>query len=221
MSNEVNTEGRWPCGGFGSAAALTEGEYQHLLQCTRRNLIVLIRQPLSYSPPRRRQTTAGAHDSGGRECFGRYRHTHLQWRWRRGADDPGVDGWSREGGGNQAAHAGGVGGGSVGAIPESVLVLAGGVGYILESVRRCGLRRQRFLDAQDVSYVALSETITSSDVRFFLAFVPRVGKPDNPCNLGGDDGGSSGQLTVPYENLLPRMRLRHLTAIYSELVGKT
>ncbi|GIL56095.1 hypothetical protein Vafri_11522 [Volvox africanus] len=104
---------------------------------------------------------------------------------------------------------------------ESVLVLAGGVGYILESVRRCGLRRQRFLDAQDVSYVALSETITSSDVRFFLAFVPRVGKPDNPCNLGGDDGGSSGQLTVPYENLLPRMRLRHLTAIYSELVGKT
>ncbi|GIL56098.1 hypothetical protein Vafri_11522 [Volvox africanus] len=82
---------------------------------------------------------------------------------------------------------------------ESVLVLAGGVGYILESVRRCGLRRQRFLDAQDVSYVALSETITSSDVRFFLAFVPRVGKPDNPCNLGGDDGGSSGQLTVPYE----------------------
>ncbi|GIL56099.1 hypothetical protein Vafri_11522 [Volvox africanus] len=39
---------------------------------------------------------------------------------------------------------------------ESVLVLAGGVGYILESVRRCGLRRQRFLDAQDVSYVALN-----------------------------------------------------------------
>ncbi|GLI61636.1 hypothetical protein VaNZ11_004056 [Volvox africanus] len=112
---------------------------------------------------------------------------------------------------------------------ESVFVLAGGVGYILESVRRCGVRRRRFLDAQDVSYVALSETITSTDVRFFLAFVPRAAKPDNttpatcsPYDLGGeDDGGSSGQLAVPYENLLPRMRLSHLTAIYSELVGQT
>ncbi|GIM10291.1 hypothetical protein Vretimale_14069 [Volvox reticuliferus] len=47
---------------------------------------------------------------------------------------------------------------------ESVLVLAGGVGYILESVRRCGLRQRRFLDARDVSYVTLSEVRPSPAV---------------------------------------------------------
>ncbi|GIM10286.1 hypothetical protein Vretimale_14069 [Volvox reticuliferus] len=114
----------------------------------------------------------------------------------------------------------------MGAIPESVLVLAGGVGYILESVRRCGLRQRRFLDARDVSYVTLSETITSSDVRYFLAFVPRAGDTPEPAssihdNLVQGDRGTNGHLAVPYENLLPRMRLSHLTALYSELVGQT
>ncbi|EFJ43968.1 hypothetical protein VOLCADRAFT_106594 [Volvox carteri f. nagariensis] len=112
---------------------------------------------------------------------------------------------------------------------ESVLVLPGGVGYVLESVRRCGLRRRRFLDAQEVSYVTLSEAITSCDVRFFLAFVTRDVNNDSSfmncsrngntdANAGGNGSSSScSRLAVPYENLLPRLQLRHLQAIYREL----
>ncbi|GLC38331.1 hypothetical protein PLESTB_001265000 [Pleodorina starrii] len=111
---------------------------------------------------------------------------------------------------------------------ESVLVLPGGVGYVLESVRRCGLRRRRFLDAREVSYVALSEAVTSCDVRFFLSFVPRDDARGSGAGAGAGTGVSSNsssgggggrhRLAVPFENLLPRLRLRHLTAIYRELV---
>ncbi|GFR45763.1 hypothetical protein Agub_g7180 [Astrephomene gubernaculifera] len=93
---------------------------------------------------------------------------------------------------------------------ESIRILPGGVGYLLESERRCGVVSHRFIDSRDVEYVTLSEAVTSSDVHFFLAFALR------PEATSGD---SAGGLAVPYQHLLPHMRLRMLRAIYRELVA--
>ncbi|PNW81717.1 hypothetical protein CHLRE_06g257351v5 [Chlamydomonas reinhardtii] len=73
-------------------------------------------------------------------------------------------------------------------------------------------RRQRFIDGRDVLYITLSEAISSSDVHFFLAFAlrDRAG--------GGGAGGAGGCLAVPFEALLPRLRLRHLTQMYQALL---
>ncbi|KAG2429344.1 hypothetical protein HXX76_011110 [Chlamydomonas incerta] len=73
-------------------------------------------------------------------------------------------------------------------------------------------RRQRFIDGRDVLYVTLSEAISSIDVRYFLAFALR----DQAG--GGGPGGAGGCLAVPFEALLPHLRLKHLTRMYQALL---
>ncbi|KAG2437546.1 hypothetical protein HYH02_011188 [Chlamydomonas schloesseri] len=74
-------------------------------------------------------------------------------------------------------------------------------------------RQRRFLDGRDVLYVTLSEAISSVDVRYFLAFALR------DAAGGGGAGGAGGCLAVPFEALLPHLRLRHLTPLYRALLG--
>ncbi|KAG2501538.1 hypothetical protein HYH03_000045 [Edaphochlamys debaryana] len=88
---------------------------------------------------------------------------------------------------------------------ESIVALNGGAGYILEGRRRCGLPvRPRFVDARDVEYIAIGEAVSSIDVRFFLGIALK------------DD---TNRIEVPYQRLLPHLRLRHLEAAYRELMA--
>lgn len=81
---------------------------------------------------------------------------------------------------------------------ESVKVLRG-VGVVLETKRRSGLLQRSFFDNENIRSVIINEGVTTTDIRFYLAFVIQ----------------NSNHLAVAFPNLLPRLDV--LRQVYTEV----
>jgi len=88
---------------------------------------------------------------------------------------------------------------SAASICEEKLQVLLGLGVTLEAKRRCGLvASSRFLDLHDISGVIINEGLTTSDVKFYLAFTLR-----------------GNQMALAFESLLPRLSI--LQPVYQEV----